>query len=188
MREMEKLIQKLELHQVSIDLVNGQLKLKGEKGRITPEILQEVRANKAELVQYLRNKLIADIPVLVEAGQSYYNLSPAQQEIWLNTTLYQGTFFNQSRTFKLKGQLDTHAFQQSVVDLLEQHEILRTSFHLIEGVPYQRVNDQQTFHPTPIEFRSFEQEPEPYQQAIDWITQKTKHFMILSRGHSFVFY
>lgn len=70
-----------------------------------------------------------------------YPLSYAQEGFWILDQLNPGNpAYNTSTAFKLKGELDRDALEQSVDFLLARHESLRTTFPASNGVPRQYVS------------------------------------------------
>ena len=67
-------------------------------------------------------------------------LSPAQQRLWFLNQLQPGSpFYNLPGAVRLRGALDLKAFEQSLNEVIRRHEILRTTFHVVEGEPVQVV-------------------------------------------------
>lgn len=72
------------------------------------------------------NSLQAIIPM---GEQKSYALSAAQQRLWVLDQLEDGLLLNNiSVAFRLKGQLDSKALEQSFQLLFQRHESLRTNF------------------------------------------------------------
>jgi amino acid adenylation domain-containing protein/non-ribosomal peptide synthase protein (TIGR01720 family) len=68
-------------------------------------------------------------------------VSAAQRRFYLLHALDQsGSTYNVIKAMRLSGQLDTDAFTHACRDLVERHEILRTSFTLFEGEPVQQIH------------------------------------------------
>ena len=74
-----------------------------------------------------------------------FRLSLAQEAIWLFQQLHpNSTAYHIPSLFHLNGTLDVPAFRRSVKAVLRRHESLRTTFHLDQGIPVQRVCHQST--------------------------------------------
>ncbi|MDT4794631.1 Linear gramicidin synthase subunit B [compost metagenome] len=69
-------------------------------------------------------------------------LSYAQRRMWFLWQLDpQGAAYNLPGAVRLKGALDVAALEQAFAALVARHETLRTTFHLVDGVPLQRVHE-----------------------------------------------
>jgi amino acid adenylation domain-containing protein len=67
-------------------------------------------------------------------------LSLEQQGLWLMDRLAPGNpFYNVPVVFRLHGPLDEQALWQALTGLVRRHEVLRTRFPAIDGVPHQVV-------------------------------------------------
>jgi acyl transferase domain-containing protein/acyl carrier protein/uncharacterized coiled-coil protein SlyX len=68
-------------------------------------------------------------------------LSFAQQRLWFLDQLVPGSpFYNVPIAVHLKGQLSQAALASCINTIVERHEVLRTTFALLEGVPVQHVH------------------------------------------------
>ncbi|MBN9134280.1 MAG: amino acid adenylation domain-containing protein [Nitrosospira multiformis] len=64
----------------------------------------------------------------------------AQQRLWFFEQLYPGsTVYHLSTVLPFEGLLDRHALEESLGDLLDRHEALRTTFTALDGVPVQLI-------------------------------------------------
>ncbi|WP_341530413.1 amino acid adenylation domain-containing protein [Nostoc sp. UHCC 0302] len=73
------------------------------------------------------------------------NLSFAQQRLWFLTQLQPDSPFNNlSAAFRLQGQLNEQALQQSLNEIVRRHEVLRTTFKTISGRPIQIISSEAT--------------------------------------------
>jgi amino acid adenylation domain-containing protein len=76
------------------------------------------------------------------------NVSPlsfAQRRIWFLDQLMPGSpFYNESTTFRLSFPLDTTVLERCLNEIIRRHEILRTTFHTVDGDPVQSVAPELT--------------------------------------------
>ncbi|WP_375772564.1 non-ribosomal peptide synthase/polyketide synthase [Archangium gephyra] len=74
-------------------------------------------------------------------------LSFAQQRLWfLDQILPDSAVYNMPAPLRLEGTLDTAALERGLTELVRRHEVLRTSFHVLEsGEPFQHIAP-----PTPL--------------------------------------
>jgi iturin family lipopeptide synthetase A len=74
--------------------------------------------------------------------KKYYPLSSAQKRLYILHQIDPGAVgYNLAGTTLLEGEIDRVRLKKSFLQLIERHESLRTSFHLINGQPVQRVHD-----------------------------------------------
>lgn len=70
-------------------------------------------------------------------------LSIQQRLIWVNTELFpHNTAYNLVSCLRIRGNWRSDAFRQALREIIRRHEILRTTFIVIDGEPQQIVNDQ----------------------------------------------
>ena len=80
--------------------------------------------------------------ITAAAARQYYPVSHAQKRLWLLEQAADGlTAFNITRALKISGWLDTAALTKAFNHLLERHEILRTRFAEVQGMPVQQVQE-----------------------------------------------
>ncbi len=80
------------------------------------------------------------VTLLSQEQRRVFPLSLAQQRLWFLDLLYPGNpAYNVSFGFRLQGNLNTGALELSARELIQRHEILRTSFEISSGHPVQVV-------------------------------------------------
>ncbi|MGB8507278.1 MAG: condensation domain-containing protein, partial [Pyrinomonadaceae bacterium] len=68
-------------------------------------------------------------------------LSFAQQRLWfLDQMEPNSSFYNVPFVLTLSGELNIEALERSLTEIIRRHEVLRTSFRMIDGQPMQVVN------------------------------------------------
>ncbi|GFN33044.1 non-ribosomal peptide synthetase [Paenibacillus xylaniclasticus] len=85
--------------------------------------------------------------------QSYISISPAEQREHYPVSSAQkrlyildqmgnhGTAYNMPGVFLLEGKVEPERLDAALRGLVQRHEILRTSFHWVDGAPVQRINE-----------------------------------------------
>ena len=74
------------------------------------------------------------------AEQGELPLSPAQKAMWLIETMQSDySAYNELAAFRVTSEIDIAAFEASLSDLADRHEMLRTVFAIVDGEPVQRV-------------------------------------------------
>jgi amino acid adenylation domain-containing protein len=75
-------------------------------------------------------------------GHSSHPLTHNQQAMWLLDQLMpKGVSFNVSGAVRIFGELDRPALRRAFETLMARHEVLRTTFHVVEGQPTQKVHE-----------------------------------------------
>jgi amino acid adenylation domain-containing protein len=94
-------------------------------------------------------------PDPVQGGEVYLlPTSFAQQRLWLVSRFQpKSSAYNLSGAFSLRGALDVGALQRSLDEIVRRHEILRTTFALLDGQPGQIVALDQPAPLTVVDFR-----------------------------------
>ncbi len=82
------------------------------------------------------------VPIEKIKSADRYGLSQAQFRIFFIAQMNpESTSYNNTGFYRVRGDMDPDKFQEAVSTLVSRHEILRTSFELIDGIPYQRIHD-----------------------------------------------
>nr|WP_217997255.1 non-ribosomal peptide synthetase [Gordonia paraffinivorans] len=96
-----------------------------------------------ELAVTVGASVAADLPPItaVSPRPERLPLSFAQQRIWfINQLEPEAPTYNMSIGVRLTGALDVPALRSAVADVVERHEILRTTFPSVDGEPFQLVH------------------------------------------------
>jgi non-ribosomal peptide synthetase component F/SAM-dependent methyltransferase len=76
-----------------------------------------------------------------QADRSSFPLSFAQQRIWFFNRLQpDSTLYNIAGSARLVGRVDVDVLRRSIEEVVRRHEVVRTTYHLEENRPVQRVN------------------------------------------------
>jgi len=105
--------------------------------------------NISSLAKYLKDSIQQNevYPPMIKLPQKeYYQLSSAQKRIFVLHNLNPDSLsYNLPSAMTIKGKLDAVKLEKALVALIRRHEVLRTSFCLIDGEPKQKVNDDFKF-------------------------------------------
>ncbi len=124
---MKELFDILKKEKISLSVEEGNLKLSYEDD-IRADLLNQIKSNKAELIQYLTSKNNKQKPILKTTDEDVL-ISPTQTKLWLiDKMLGPGNLYNIPSIYKIKGQIKSAEFQAAWSGMLQRYEILRTVF------------------------------------------------------------
>ncbi|WP_299135408.1 non-ribosomal peptide synthetase [uncultured Tenacibaculum sp.] len=133
---MEKLLLDIKKSGIRVNLDGEDLKLKIPKGFNNKSLLDRIKVNKVEVVNYLNNvrSKKSDFQEISKANSNFSKLTPSQLRLFaaegLNTD---SNVYNTPFAYELRGELDIEQIQKSFVKLIERHASLRTRFILDEN-------------------------------------------------------
>ncbi|TDT22736.1 amino acid adenylation domain-containing protein [Streptomyces sp. BK208] len=119
-----------------------ELKFRDVLGASTPRLLADLVHDSADADA--PGAARADVPTLVrrpdEDGPAI--LSSTQQQLWfLDQLTGRAPVFNVPIVHKGTGEVDVDALRWAVLEVVRRHEVLRTRFTLVDGVPVQTVDE-----------------------------------------------
>ena len=86
-------------------------------------------------------------------------LSFAQQRLWFIDQLEPGTsFYNVPAAVRLTGHLDLEALERTLLEVTRRHEVLRTTFAVVDGEPVQIISPPSRVIPPIIDLSEFSRE------------------------------
>ncbi|BET96658.1 amino acid adenylation domain-containing protein [Xenorhabdus taiwanensis] len=131
---------------ITLFVANNRLQYETRGGSIPPEMLNEWKRYKLELIDFLNQLESASanthqLQSIPNYGQAeHYPLSFAQQRLWLVDQLFGGSSqYNCPGYFRLREPLNLQAFEAALGTVLERHEVLRTYFNVVDDEPRQFV-------------------------------------------------
>ena len=123
----------------------------------------------AELATELHSSEKTDYdPIEPASLRDYYDLSHAQQRLWLLHHLEGATAYNMPAAFVIDEAPHMVALNRAFGTLIERHEALRTAFVLVNGEPQQQILPPPEFRIDEIDFRGSER---PAQDARAYVEQ-----------------
>ncbi|NIM15654.1 MAG: amino acid adenylation domain-containing protein, partial [Candidatus Aminicenantes bacterium] len=126
-------------------LVGGQLKIHAPKGKLTPELLAQLKEHKEAIIQFLRKAQRGDEYEAIKPVErkEYYALSSAQKRLYfIQQMVPETTAYNIPMSISLDTDSDSEKLESILVQLVARHESLRTSFHMVDEEPVQRIHDK----------------------------------------------
>gem|GEM_PF-1294727 len=141
--DLHDLLARLQRLEVSLWDDDGHLGFDAPEGALGPELLAELRARKDDLLALLRHGQAAaghqQLRPQPHAGT--VPLSPAQRGLWAVSGQAGGSVaYNVPYVTRLTGALDVAALARSLEEVVRRHESLRTTFHLEDDGPIQRIH------------------------------------------------
>ncbi|HLP58975.1 MAG TPA: condensation domain-containing protein, partial [Candidatus Deferrimicrobium sp.] len=122
--------------------------------------------------------------------KEYYLLSSAQKRLYILQQIdWQSTAYNMPEVIPLGKEPDIRRLQATFKQLIERHESLRTSFHLLEDQPVQKVHPLVTFK---VEERTgepvwnpgpFELSKAPLLKAMCLKTPQNQYYLMVDMHH-----
>jgi amino acid adenylation domain-containing protein len=136
----KKLLSELKNLKIKLWLENNQLRYKAPKGALTADLRIELVERKADIIQFLADTQLDsedELPPIVAVSRNEkLPLSFAQQRLWfLNQLEGKSATYNMSAAECLVGSLHISALKQSLLEIAQRHEILRTTFPTVNGEP-----------------------------------------------------
>ena len=132
---LNQLILELKQKDVHLYLNNGKLRCKAPPSVLTPDLKVVLQNHKAELTELLLGSQSHEcsFPKSVPRDGNL-PLSFSQERLWfLDQLASNNAFYNISGAIRLLGALDTLALSKSLNEIINRHEVLRTTFSSREG-------------------------------------------------------
>ncbi|MBO1057381.1 MAG: amino acid adenylation domain-containing protein [Dolichospermum sp. JUN01] len=145
---------------IKIWIEDDQLRFRAPKGAMTDELKQQIKERKAEIIAFLQEAQtatqITSLSLVPVARDKDLPLSFAQQRMWFLSQLDgESTFYNESFQLQIVGKLSVTALEQSINEIIRRHEVLRTNFPTVEGVPFQVIRPNLTLSIPVIDVQDF---------------------------------
>lgn len=169
---MEQLILLLLQNGIYLSKEGDKLNVEYNGDEIPDELLNQIRANKVELLKYLSlekdNSVYQDI-VPVKDAESF-SLSSAQLRLWVLSQLGDGLVaYNMPSYVSLNQDIDIDCFKRAIESTIERHEILRTVFKKdATGEVRQYILNKADLGFT-IDYKDFRSEPDKYEKVEQYI-------------------
>ncbi|MCP4152683.1 MAG: amino acid adenylation domain-containing protein, partial [bacterium] len=97
--------------------------------------------------------------------KDYYHLSPAQKRLYILHQMEEaGTGYNLYAKVNLEGNLDREKLENTFRALIRRHESFRTTFHLQEEEPVQRIHEDVEFE---VQYKETPGQPEEFVRPFD---------------------
>ena len=149
----------------------GAFNLTAEKQALLEALLREEGVESSTPQRIPRRKNLGPVP-----------LSFAQQRLWFLDQLAPGNAaYNIPEAIRLSGRLNTKRLEESLSEIVRRHEVLRTSYPTVEGMPVQMIAPPQPVR-APIIDLSALPEPEREAKAENLVAEEAGRPFNLQRG------
>lgn len=135
MNSVREILHELSLKGISVSVNGDNIVANGPKGSLTSDVLATLKSRKDEIIGTL--ELHGTEPA---RNDDRMPLSRAQKRIWFLDKMNPGNLvWNIALAFRLCGKLDRSALERSFREILRRHEVLRTAFYAVDGLPQARL-------------------------------------------------
>ena len=123
----------------------GQLHIRAPKGALTPELRDSLAAQKPEILSLVSAMSVATraprAPLVAVSRNDELPLSFNQHRLWALTQFHPDSpVYNLCKALRLTGPLNVSALAQSITEIVQRHEILRTRFPVVAGQSVQIIS------------------------------------------------
>lgn len=149
MSTVTELISTLRQQEIKLWLDGDKLRYRAAKNTLSPELLAQLKIRKVEIIDFLKSigaGTSSPMPPLQPVDRTgNLPLSFGQQRLWF---LYQfephSSANNVPVVVRFTGDLNVPALEQSLQHVLSRHEVLRTTFPVVDGQPIQSIDPHVT--------------------------------------------
>jgi hypothetical protein len=154
-----QLLAKLKDLGIRLQVKEDNLKINAPKGALTPALVNELKDKKEDIIAFLQKKARAQktfVSIQPAVEKEYYPLSSGQKRLFVLHRMVPGsTGYNNPSVLGFEGDLDREKFKDVFIQLIQRHEILRTSFGTVDDEPVQKVHETVNFELEYYEKNSF---------------------------------
>jgi len=150
MKTIEEFLSYLCSQDIKLWAEDERLRCSAPKEALTPDIKAELAARKAEILAFISqaNQALKSSSESIQPVSREGNipLSFAQQRLWFFTQLEpDSSAYNIPAAVRLTGKLNIAALSKSVAEILQRHEVLRTTFTVVDGEAIQVIGKGENF-------------------------------------------
>ena len=127
---------------VSVTVKDGQLRVIGAKDTLDSKLIEDIKSRKEDILGYFESQeAYHQVQIPKSPTKERYRLSSAQKRVFFEKSLdRESVAYNLPSAIRLRGGVDIAKFEATFKKIIERHEILRTSFEVIEGELYQTIH------------------------------------------------
>jgi amino acid adenylation domain-containing protein len=144
MKNIEEFLSYLNNLDIGLSIDGQRLRCNAPKGGLTPDIRAELDERKDEIIAFVRKTNLAPTftlePIRPISRNGTILLSLNQQRLWfLQQIEIESTTYNEFFAVSIKGLLQISHLEQSLQEIIQRHEVLRTTFPNQDGYPIQAI-------------------------------------------------
>lgn len=142
------LFSRLKEQNIHIEVKDNNLDVKAPSGVLTKDIIDEIKAHKKELIDFISKYSSQEITVIQKVEkQSQYQLSSSQIRIWAMCQSEEGNVaYNSIGGYVFEGDLNIEYLNEALQKVIHRHESLRTVFRENEkGEVFQLIKEVEAF-------------------------------------------
>ncbi len=129
---------------IKISVVDNKLRIQSTKEKISENLIEEIKLNKNEIINYLNGKATKNIYIAIPQSEykAYYKLSSAQKRLYLLQQMdLESTAYNMPYFIPIGYEIDKSKVEDVFQELILRHESFRTSFEVKGEIPVQRIHE-----------------------------------------------
>lgn len=144
MTPITEFVAELARKEIRLRLEGEKLRINAPEGSLTPSLVAQLKARKADLISFLATHQANEAPpsIIKQNQPATLPLSFSQQRLWFLAQFEDKPgIYNLPARLHLSGSLDIPKFESAWKALIDRHEGLRTIFKQQNGEPYQMIED-----------------------------------------------
>ncbi len=142
---------------IKLILDSGKLKIIAPPNKLTPELMQQIKSKKNEIIELLSGikKSTAITPV---EKKEYYPISSAQKRLYIIQQMDMGnTAYNMPQVIPMEVGIKGSKVEDIFMKLIARHESLKTSFIMVNEEVVQKINEKVV-----LKIERFQNKNEPF--------------------------
>ncbi|MEH1775232.1 condensation domain-containing protein [Nostoc sp.] len=154
-RSIDELLLYLDSLNVKFRVDGDRLYCNAPQGVLSPDLSTQLRERKQEILKHLTSSVDLQ-PIVPVPRNTNLPLSFAQQRLWfLNQLEPNSTTYNLPFAVRLTGTLNMPALEQSLNEIVQRHETLRTTFAIVNGQPIQVITPTLTLKLSVVDLQEY---------------------------------
>ncbi len=146
--------------------------------------IEELAAETMTIIEKKSEVATKEVAIVPLKEQAYYPVSPSQKSLWILENMgLDASAYNMISSHAIKGDLRINALKKACLELVNRHEVLRTTYRIVNAQTKQKVNQLTDFKEEQlfelIDFRSYKIQPEVVKKKSEEIANR---FFDLEKG------